>query len=99
MFHPPDRTVNELLEDRRKEILRLMAGALRHIGVDKHDISVMKRKGVNVFNPDLAVFIIKADTEPTLTPEQVSFIVQNLRNMNYSVKRVEHRDERLFLFV
>ncbi|MFC1803801.1 hypothetical protein ACFL0D_07535 [Thermoproteota archaeon] len=39
MYHPSDRTVNELLEDRRKEISWLMIGALCHIGINKHDIS------------------------------------------------------------
>lgn len=99
METPRDRTVNEMLEERRKELLRLMAGALRHLGVDKHDLSVVRRRGVDVFDPDEAIFLVKADTEPVLSPEDVSFIASNLVNMNYNVKRIEHRGERLLLFV
>ena len=99
MQTPPDRTVNEMLEERRKELIRLMAGALRHLGVDNHDISVSKRRGVDVFDPDTAVFLVKADTDPVLSPEDVSFIVTSLKNMRYEVKRIEHRGERLLLFI
>lgn len=99
MYTPPDRTVNEMLEERRKEIERLMAGALRYLGVDSYDVSVLRRRKVDIFDPDTAVFIIKADTEPELSPEQVDFISMSLQNMNYAVKRVEHRGERLLLFV
>jgi hypothetical protein len=99
MQTPPDRTVNKMLEERRKELIHLMAGALRHLGVDKHDISVIKRRGVDVFDPDTAVFLVKTDTDPVLSPEDVSFIAINLKNMSYEVKRIEHRGERLLLFV
>jgi len=99
MRTPPDKTVNEMLEERRKELIRLMAGALRHLGVDEHDISVNKRRGVDVFDPDTAVFLVKADTTPVLSPEDVSFIATSLKNMRYDVKRIEHRGERLLLFV
>ena len=99
METPRDPTVNEMLEERRKELVRLMAGALRHLGVEKHDISVVRRRGIDVFDPEEAVFLVKADTEPILSPEDVSFIAANLKNMTYTVKRIEHRGERLLLFV
>lgn len=99
MHSSSDRTVNEMLEERRKELTRLMAGALRHIGVESHDLSIVKRRTNDVFDPDTAVFLIKADTEPVLTSEEVSFITESLKNMNYSVKRVEQRDKRLLIFV
>ena len=99
MRSPHDKTVNEMLEERRKELIRLMAGALRHVGVDSHDLSVVKRRKIDVFDPDTPVFLIKADTEPVLEPEDVSFITQSLQNMNYKVKRVEQRDKRLLIFV
>ena len=99
MRFPSDRTVNEMLEERRKELERLMAGALRHIGVESHDLSIVKRRKIDVFDPDTAVFLIKADTEPVLTSEEVSFITESLKNMNYNVKRVEQREKRLLIFV
>ena len=99
MSFPPDGSVNIRIEERRKELKRLMAGALRHLGVDRHDLSVMRRRKVDVFDPDEAVFLVKADTEPVLSPEEVSCIATNLANMNYLVKRIEHRGERLLLFV
>ena len=99
MSTPLDKTVNEMLEEHRKEIERLMMGGLRHLGVESFDISVLKRKGVDIFDPDIAIFIIKADTVPSLSLDEVAFISRSLQNMNYSVKRVEQRGERLILFV
>ena len=99
MYSPNDKTVNEMLEERRKELVRLMAGALRHLGVNSHDLSVVKRRKIDVFDPDTPVFLIKADTEPVLEQEDVSFITESLQNMNYNVKRVEQREERLLIFV
>ena len=99
MYSPNDKTVNEMLEERRKELVRLMAGALRHLGVNSHDLSVVKRRKIDVFDPDTPVFLIKADTEPVLELEDVSFITESLQNMNYNVKRVEQREERLLIFV
>ncbi len=99
MYSTSDRTLNEMLEERRKELVRLMAGALRHLGVDSYDLSVVKRRKIDVFDPDTPVFLIKADTEPVLEPEDVSFISQSLQNMNYNVKQVEQRDKRLLIFV
>ena len=99
MYSSSDRTVNEMLEERRKELHRLMAGALRHLGVDSHDLSIVRRRKTDVFDPDTPIFLIKADTEPILKPEDVSFITQSLQNMNYNVKRVEQRGERLLIFV
>ncbi len=99
MFSPKDRSVNEMLEERRKELLRLMAGALRYLGVESYDLSVVKRKKIDVFDPDVAVFLVKVDTEPQLKPSDVSFIAESLQNMKYEVKRIEHRGRRLMLFV
>jgi hypothetical protein len=99
MSFPPDRSVNDMIEEHRKELERLMAGALRHLGVDRHDLSVMRRSKVDVFDPEEAIFLVKADTEPMLSPEDVSFIASNLANINYLVKRIEQRGERLLLFV
>lgn len=99
MSSSSDQTVNEMLEERRKELVRLMAGALRHLGVDSYDLSVVKRRKIDIFDPDTPVFLIKADTDPVLEPEDVSFISQSLQNMNYNVKKVEQREKRLLIFV
>ena len=88
-----------MLEERKKELTRLLAGALRHLGVESYDLSVVKRRKVDIFDPETAVFLVKADTEPALNPDAVSFIAQSLQNMNYKVKRIEHRGTRLLIFV
>lgn len=95
----PEQIVNEMIDERRKELTRLLAGALRYRGVDNYDLSVLRRRGIDVFDPDEALFIVKADTEPVLSPEDISFIATSLQNMNYSIKRIEHRGDRLLLFV
>ena len=88
-----------MLEEKRKELTRLLAGALRHLGVESYDLSVVKRRKIDIFDPETAVFFIKADTEPVLKPDEVSFIALSLQNMNYIVKRIEHRGTRLLIFV
>lgn len=99
MYSTQDKTINELLEERRKELVRLMEGALRYLGVESHDVSVSLRKRVDVFDPEVAVFLIKSDTEPKLTQDDVSFIAGSLENMGYEVKKIEQRDKRLLIFV
>lgn len=91
--------MNELLDERRKELYRLMAGGLRHLGVDSYDLSVDRRKRIDVFDPGTAVFLVKTDTEPVLTKSDISFIVRNLENKHYNVKHIVQRDGRLLLFI
>jgi len=98
-MEPKDKTVNEMVEERRKELRRLLAGALHHLAVDIADIDVIKRSKVDVFDPDAALFLAKADVEPALSLEQVSFVVSNIESRGYTVKRTEHKEERLLLLV
>jgi len=98
-MEPKDKTVNEMVEERRKELRRLLAGALHHLAVEKADIDVIKRRKVEVFDPDAALFLAKADVEPALSLEQVSFVVSSIESRGYTVKRTEHKEERLLLLV
>jgi hypothetical protein len=91
--------LNEMLEERRKELYRLMTGGLRHLGVDNYDLYVDRRKKIDVFDPGTAVFLVKADTEPVLTKSGISFITRNLENKNYNVKHIAQREGRLLLFI
>ncbi len=98
-MEPRDRTVNEMVEERRLELRRLLAGALHHLAVEKADIDVIKRRKVDVFDPDAAIFLAKADVEPALSLEQVSFVVSSIESRGYTVKRTEHKGERLLLLI
>ena len=98
-MEPKDKTVNEMVEERRKELRRLLAGALHHLAVEKADIDVIKRRKVDVFDPDAAIFLAKADVEPALSLEQVSFVVSSIESWGYTVKRTEHKGERLLLLI
>ncbi len=98
-MEPKDKTLNEMVEERRKELKRLLAGALHHFAVERYDIDVIRRKKVDVFDPEEALFIVKADVEPFLTLDQIDFIVSSIKSMGYTVKRTEYRGERLILFV
>ena len=98
-MEPKYKTVNEMVEEQRKDLNRLLAGALHHLVVEKADIDVIRRHKVDVFDPDAAIFLIKADVEPTLSLEQVSFIVSSIESRGYTVKRTEHKGDLLFLLV
>jgi len=98
-MEPKDKTVNEMVEERRKELRRLLAGALHHLAVEKADVDVIRRRRVDVFDPDEAIFIAKADVEPALSQEQISFVVSSIESMGYTVKRTKHEGERLLLLI
>jgi len=98
-MEPKDKTVNEMVEERRKELRRLLAGELHHLVVEKADIDVIRRRKVDVFDPDTAIFIAKADVEPALSLEQVAFIVSSIESRGYTVKRTEHKGARLLLLI
>lgn len=92
-------SVNSFIEKRRKEIHRLMEGALVHLGVDKFDVSVLRRKGIDIFDPSNALFTVKADVSNCLSDEDEQFIVKNLLNRGYSVKHMESRGLLLLLLI
>ena len=98
-MEPKDKTVNEMVEERRKELRRLLAGALHHLAVEKADVDVIRRRRVDVFDPNEAIFIAKADVEPALSQEQISFVVSSIESMGYTVKRTKHEGERLLLLI
>ena len=98
-MEPKDKTVDEMVEESRKELRRLLAGALHHLVVEKADIDVIRRRKVDVFDPNAAIFIAKADVEPSLSLKQVAFIVSSIESRGYTVKRTEHKGERLLLLI
>jgi len=92
-------SVKSLVEENRNQLKRLMDGALVHLGYYDFDVSVIKRKGVDLFDPDTALYTVKADTNESLSDEDVSFVRKNLLNSNYKVKRIKHEDNRLILLI
>jgi hypothetical protein len=52
------------------------------LGYYAFDVSVIKRKGVDLFDPDTALYTVKADTNEFLSDEDVSFVRKNLLNSN-----------------
>ncbi len=98
-MEPKDRTVNEMVEKRRLELRRLLAGALHHLVAERAEIDVIRRRKVDIFDPDEAIFIAKADVEPVLSLEQVAFIVSSIESRGYTVKRTELKGERLLLLI
>ena len=98
-MEPKDRTVNEMVEERRLELQRLLAGALHHLVAERAEIDVIRRRKVDIFDPDEAIFIAKADVEPVLSLEQLAFIVSNIESRGFTVKRTELKGERLLLLI
>jgi hypothetical protein len=92
-------SVGSFIEERRKELHRLMEGALLHLGVRKYDVGVTKRRGVDVYDPDEAIFVVKADTSIEVDDEMLGFIVENFRNRGYEVKQTTRKGLRLLMLI
>ena len=98
-MEPKDKTIKEMVEERRMELRRLLAGALHHLVVEKAEIDVIKRRKVDIFDPDEAIFIARADVEPALSPEQVAFIVSSIESRGYTVKLTKNKEKRLLMLI
>ncbi len=98
-MEPDDKTLKEMVEERRTQLKRLLAGALHHLAVNRYDVDVIKRRKVDIFDPDEAVFIAKADVEPSLTLDQIDFIVSSIESSGYTVKRSQYKGDRLLLLI
>ncbi|MBD3206102.1 hypothetical protein GF319_07135 [Candidatus Bathyarchaeota archaeon] len=92
-------TIKSLIEENRTQIKRLTDGALVHLGYYDFDVSVTNRKGVDIFDPDAALYSLKVDTSKPLSEEDISFINKNLINSKYTVKRIYQEGNRLLLLI
>ena len=98
-MEPKDKSLKEMVEERRTQLKRLLAGALHHLVVDRYDVDVIKRRKVDIFDPDEAIFIAKADVEPSLTLDQIDFIVSSIESSGYTVKHTQYKGDRLLLLI
>ena len=92
-------SVASFIEDRRRELHRLMEGALLHVGVREYDVGVTKRRGVDVYDPEEALFVVKADTLVEVDDEMLEFTVENFRNRGYEVKNITKKGLRLLMLI
>jgi hypothetical protein len=92
-------SVASFIEERRRELHRLMEGALLYVGVREYDLGVTKRKGVDIYDPEKALFVVKADTSVEVDDEMLEFIKHNFRNRGYEVKSVHRKGLRLVLLI
>jgi len=76
-----------------------MEGALLHVGVREYDVGVTKRRGVDVYDPEEALFVVKADTLVEVDDEMLEFIVENFRNRGYEVKNITKKGLRLLMLI
>ncbi len=98
-MEPEDKPLKEMVEERRTQLKRLLAGALHHLAVNRYDVDVIKRRKVDIFDPEEAVFIAKADVGPSLTLDQIDFIVSSIESSGYTVKRSQYKGDRLLLLI
>jgi len=91
--------VASFIEERRRELHRLMEGALLHVGVREYDVGVTKRRGVDVYDPEEPLFVVKADTLVEVDDEMLEFIVENFRNRGYEVKNITKKGLRLLMLI
>ena len=98
-MEPQNKSLKEMVEERRTQLKRLLAGALHHLAVNRYDVDVIKRRKVDIFDPDEAIFIAKADVEPSLTLDQIDFIVSSIESSGYTVKHSQYKGDRLLLLI
>lgn len=96
---PKSDTVGSHLEERRREVHRLVEGALLYLGVREYSVSVTRRRGVDVYSPEESLFAVKAEVDRPLGGDEVEFIVHGLRERGFSVKRLRSLEDRLLLLV
>jgi len=96
---PSSETVNSLLEERRREVHRLLEGALLYLGVREYRLSVTRRKGVDVHSLEEPLFAVKAVVDRPLERDEVELIVGFLCDRGYYVKRLRCLEDRLFLLI
>ena len=96
---PKSDAVISYVEERRREVHRLVEGALLHLGFRDYSVSVTRRRGVDVYSPVEPLFAVKATVAGPLGGDEVEFIVSGLQNRGYSVKRLRKLDDRLLLLV
>lgn len=92
-------SVASFIEERRRELHRLMEGALLYVGVREYDVGVTRRKGVDVNDLETAFFVVKADTTIEVNDDMLEFIKNNFKNRGYEVKRVHKKGLRLVLLI
>ncbi len=92
-------SVASFIEERRRELHRLMEGALLYVGVREYDVGVTRRKGVDVYDPEEALFVVKADTSVEVDDEMLEFIKHNFRNRGYEVKQIKKKGLRLLIHI
>jgi hypothetical protein len=92
-------SIASFIEDKRKELHRLMEGALLYVVVREYDVGVTRRSGVNAYDPEKALFVVKADTTIRVDDEMLDFIKHNFRNRGYEVKSVHRKGLRLVLLI
>ena len=92
-------SVTSFIEERRRELHRLMEGALLYVGVREYDVGVTRRKGVDVYDPETALFVVKADTTIEVNDDMLEFIKKNFKNRGYEVKSVHRKGLRLVLLI
>ena len=92
-------SVASFIEDKRKELHRLMEGSLLYVGVREYNVGVTKRRGVDAYDPEKALFVVKADTILEVDDEMLEFIKHNFRNRGYEVKSVHRNGLRLVLLI
>lgn len=96
---PQRDSVGSLLEERRREVYRLVEGALLHLGVRDYTVSVTRRRGVDVHSITEPLFAVKAETGRPLGVDDIEFMARGLRSRGYSVKRLRSLGNKLYLLV
>jgi hypothetical protein len=92
-------SVASFIEERRRELQRLMEGALLYVGIREYDVGVTRRKGVDVYDPETALFVVKADTTIEVNDDMLEFIKNNFKNRGYEVKSIHRKGLRLVLLI
>ena len=98
-MQPRDESVNAFIEERRREVHRLVEGALLHLGIREYRVSVTRRRRVNPYSLGTPIFAVKAGARRPVADEEVEFIRGCLLDRGYHVHRLKQKNGAIYMLI
>ena len=95
----PSKPVSAFIEERRREIHRLVEGALLHLGIREYSVSVTRRRRVSLHSMGTPIFAVKAEARRPVADEEVEFIRGCLLDRGYQVHRLKQKNGAIYMLI
>jgi hypothetical protein len=95
----PSEPVNAFIEERRREVHRLLEGALLHLGIREYSVSVTRRRHVNPYSLGTLIFAVKAEARRPIADEEVEFFSRCLLDRGYNAHRLKKKNGAVYMLI